>query len=301
MKTSLQHFVMTLAYWCFCLAGPTWSLERLIKAAKDRGAYLDLVPYKHWPEVIAAGVKMSCVLPEIQLYKAGEKGPELVAPFERGFNSSDEHQRLAVFFALSDALDRAKANSIPYIIVFTGMDTGEARDVQYQRIVEGFTTRIGGAEESLMDKANRLGITFIIEMLNTKGDPKKWWGHPGYLGNNTRELIEQVVRKIRSARFRLAFDVYHCALMGEDILVLIKEFGVHIGYVHLAGCLPGDVNRAELTLDGQSIDFRAIGAELAKVVPAGTFALAEYIPTAYAAGEVDQHLDLGFATFASRI
>ena len=298
----MKKFQLSLANWCF---RTKLSLRSLCFAAKKFGAYLDLVPYKDWDAVKKAGVKMSCVLPEMKISKQTDDGLKDVDPFERSFNWFD--CRAQVYEALNEALDRAYAEGIKYVIVFTGMETAADRDDQFEQIVRGFTHNLFMANESLVKKAERLGITFIIEMLNTKGDPACWQGHPRYLGHDTRELVEKVVKKIDSPSFRLAFDLYHCAMMGEDILALIEDLHEFIAYVHIAGCMPAkdggylSTNRGEPTLNGQSINFPAIGAALAKHLPDGTFVLAEWLLTKSDGETIRDDIGRGFNHFISDI
>jgi len=195
--------------------------------------------------------------------------------------------------AVSTALDDAAENNIGFVIVFAGYDTGEASTIQYQRIVDGYLDDSSG--ESLVAKAERLKVKLIIEMLNTKGDDETWRGHSGYLGNSTDELVNHVVKPINSTHFRLAFDIYHVVMMGEDPLKMLEAHGEYIAYIHVAGVMtnedgsPHPQNRGELHLDGQAIDYPVVMAA-AKHVPKGTFCLIEYIPEPENPDQVEKDL-----------
>jgi len=273
-----RHFIYTLPYWCHHDFGAKHGTKELIGLAKKVGADLDLVPFNQMDEVQNAGVRMSCVLPVMGQDKNGEDFP----PFLPGFNNPEHHDR--VYNAVDEAITKAAASDVPFVLVFSGYDTGGDRDEQFDLIVKGFTVpkEVGG--ESLVAKAVRLKVTLVVEMLNTAGDPETWKGHPGYLANNTAELVEKVIRPIGSDFFKLAFDVYHIVMMNEDPIEMIEKWGPYIGYIHVAGVMrEGDgfapTNRGELTLPGQVIDYPTIMAKLAGVVPKGTYCCLEYIPT----------------------
>ncbi|OGJ67623.1 hypothetical protein A3B61_02070 [Candidatus Peribacteria bacterium RIFCSPLOWO2_01_FULL_53_10] len=249
------------------------------------------MPFGEWNATKDAGVRLSCVLPDM-----GVEGPESkpVAPFVPGFNNPETAER--TYAAIDTALDRAAKAGIKYILVFTGFDTKEDRAIQCQRIVEGYTVIRGSAQESLIKKAERLGITFVIEMLNTEGEEATWKGHPGYLGNNTAEIVANVIRPIGSKNFLLVFDVYHVRMMGEDLIEMIEKYHDVIGYVHVAGVVVQvggghhPKNRGELDVNGQLVDYAEVCAKLAEYLPQGTYVLLEYIPTETDPTKVQQGL-----------
>ncbi len=275
MMSTDRHFHYVITDWCNRLFGAKLDTEGLCSLAKATGTDLDLVGYDQWGAVHANGVKMGCVMPDMSI------DSDEMAPFVPGFNDPAHHDR--VHNAIDAALDKASAAGVPFVIAFTGMDNGDDRNVQFQRIVDGFTKPHGDSQESLVKKAERLGITIVIEMLNVKGDEETWRGHPGYLGTSTDELVEKVIKPIGSKHLRLLFDLYHVTMMGEDVIEMIERHHEFIGYVHVAGVMLQDKghhprNRGELTIDGQVIDFPAAMSLLATHLPKGTYVLLEYIP-----------------------
>lgn len=277
-KESNMFFRPSLAHWCF---GSVFDLPQQCRLCKQHGLQLDLVPFENWQFVLDSGVALSCVLADM--------GKD-VLPFVPGFNDPQYAER--TYAAVDTAIDRAAAAQIKYVLVFTGFNTGEEQSVQFQRIVEGYTKPKGSAPESLVKKAERLGVTLIIEMLNTTGDEATWKGHPGYLGDNTAELIESVIKPIGSPNFLLAFDVYHVVMMDENPLAFIELYGDYIGYVHVAGVMSEDLarNRGELALEGQVIDYEAVFSAMSEFLPADTFVLFEYIPTSTDPAQVERDL-----------
>jgi hydroxypyruvate isomerase len=82
------------------------------------------------------------------------------------------------------------------------------------------------------------GVTCCLEPLNTKLD------HPGYWLNDSARAIGLV----RASSVRLLYDVYHMAMMGEDILQVIRENMEEIGHIHVAD-MPGRHQPGTGTID----------------------------------------------------
>lgn len=278
MEITMKHFQWTLADWCLRYFGAKWDTPDLIEVAQRLGCHLDLVAHQLWQQVQAAGVGLSCVLPDM-----GVRGPndEPMPPFEPGFGNLEHHDR--VHAAISAAIDRAADAGIRYVLVFTGYDNRDPRKTQYDRIVDAYTKPKGSAPESLLAKAESRGVILVLEMLNTEGEgPMK--GHEGYLGNDLDELVEHVIYEIDSPNFLLALDFYHVAMMYGDPIEAIERYHDVIGIVHIAGKqgkpdAHDPLNRGEILLEGQEIDYPPIFAKMAELLSPETFVLIEYIPT----------------------
>ncbi len=287
MVHSIRHFRYTVPDWCNRLFGAELDTAGLVAAAKELDTDLDLIPYDEADAVAEANVQMSCVLP---VMGKDENGEDFI-PFFPGFNSGDYDN--VVRAALNEALDHAAKYGIRFVICFTGYDNGAPRAEQFARVVAAYQDASSG--ESLIQKAGRLGVTFVMEMLNTLGDDATWRGHPGYLGDNSEELIEQVIRKVNSPNLRLAFDIYHVEMMGEDPIALIEKHHDVIGYIHVAGIFKDGENyaahnRGELNWDDQKVDYPPILAAAAKHLPKDTYVLLEYIPNTSTSEEITSNL-----------
>jgi hydroxypyruvate isomerase len=270
-----RHFTWSLAWWCHRMEGSPFDADRLCGLANHLGVKLDLVEKSEWKLVNERDVKMGCMLPEMTM----ADGLRL-EPFVPGFN--DPQYADGVHKVLSSALDLASQNGIASIIVFTGMGTNEDESEQYDKIVKGFIDEPIDGRESLIKKAERLQVTFMMEMLNTNGDEKTWRGHPGYLGNSTNKLVEKVIKRVNSSRLRLAFDIYHVAMMREDPLEMIENHHEFIGNVQVAGMTEGNANRGEITAEGQMIRYADVFSKLREKLPGGGKGipvLLEYIPS----------------------
>lgn len=286
---SQTYFRYAIPDWCNRLFGAKVDTAGLCQLAEIVHADLDLVAYDQWTEVQQRGVQLSCVLPDMGTDSNGKK----YDPFVPGPNNRDHWRR--IYDALSEALEKCAAAEpkVENVLVFTGNATEEDRDVQFQNIVDFYlSTQFG---PSLIAKAEDLGITFVIEMLNTTGDPETWKGHPGYLGNSTSDVVEKLIRPIGSSRFKLAFDVYHVVMMEEDPIDMIETYHEDIGYVHVAGVMLQEEghhpqNRGELTISGQVVDYPAVMKKLAEHLPRGTYVLLEYIPQEATVSRVRENL-----------
>ena len=178
-------------------------------------------------EAAAIGLQGVEMLPPELWATAREVGLEVVTltghAIETGFNHPDYRQ---VVTAQVDALvEQASANSIPYVIVFSGnRSQPELPDRQaIANCVSGLAP--------LASRAEQAGVTLILELLNSKVD------HPGYQCDHSQFGFE-VVRQVDSPALKVLFDIYHMQLMEGDISRTIKANLDAIGHIHTAG-VPG--------------------------------------------------------------
>ncbi len=268
-ETSAAEPQNRVTHWTNAFFAAKLSIQDLCSMAKGLHAGIDLPPQTDWPAIKEAGVTIGSVVADMGKNAAGEQ----IAPFEVGFN--DPKHAALVRQKTIETLEAAFKVGIKHMIVFTGMDTKESRDVQFDRIVKGFTEKPEGGE-SIMEIAERCGVTMDMEMLNTKADPVTWRGHPGYLGDSTDE-VAALVRKVREVSGKdnlgLLFDLYHVSTMGEDIHKKIDAHHDVITYAHAAGekrnadGTPAPDTRGPLTKEGQVIDYAKAIAHLRGYLP----------------------------------
>lgn len=79
--------------------------------------------------------------------------------------------------------------------------------------------------------AEEKNLMIVIEPLNDVQD------HPGFLMNSS-DVAFEMVAEIASPRVKVLYDVYHMAMMGEDVEDVIRKNIDMIGYVHFAD-VPG--------------------------------------------------------------
>jgi hydroxypyruvate isomerase len=214
--SSLRHSV---SQWCF----PTIPLPRLAAAARDLGCEaIDLLEPEQWPEIKSSGLVCSLA-----------RGPGSISD---GFNRRENHATLVPAFA--ERL-RACANAgISNVVCFSGDRRGQSDEEGLEICAEGFQRLAGDAE--------RAGVTLCLELLNSEVD------HPDYQCDRTAWGVE-LCRRVNSPRVKLLFDIYHMAVMGEDVIHEIREHHSWFAHYHTAG-VPG---RHEI--DGsQTLDYPAV-------------------------------------------
>jgi hydroxypyruvate isomerase len=187
--------------WCFFKPGmDARSYYARLKAIGYAAA--ELVDPGRWDAAKAAG------LPILNLASPG---------FEDGLNVAANHAVLLP--QIRACLERAKANDIPQVILFSGNRKGQADEVSLNNCLV--------ASQSLVRDAERLGVTLVFEMLNGID-------HPDYAADRSRFGFE-LARAIDSPHFKVLYDIYHMHRMGEDVTADIVGNLPLIGHLHLAG------------------------------------------------------------------
>jgi hydroxypyruvate isomerase len=172
-----------------------------------------------------------------------------------GFNRPDQHDRLVA--ESERLLPLIAAAGIPQMIVFSGNRDGMSD-------AEGLANCVVGLKR-IMPTAERLGVTVIMELLNSKVD------HKDYMCDHTPWGVE-LARQVGSRRFRLLYDIYHMQIMEGDVIRTIRDNFAEIGHYHTGG-VPG---RHEI--DGsQELNYPRIMMTLAELGYTG-FVGQEFVP-----------------------
>jgi hydroxypyruvate isomerase len=173
-----------------------------------------------------------------------------------GWNRPNQHAKL---IAESERLlPLVAAAGIPQMIVFSGNRAGMSDG-------EGLANCAAGLKQ-IMPLAERLGVTVIMEMLNSKVD------HKDYQADHTGWAVE-LAKAIGSDRFKLLYDVYHMQIMEGDVLRTVRENIGFISHIHTGG-VPG---RHEID-DAQELNYPGIMRTLASLGFSG-YVGQEFIPT----------------------
>src|SRR5262249_23257538 len=77
------------------------------------------------------------------------------------------------------------------------------------------------------DLAEKYGITYSVEHLNTKID------HAGYVFPNVEDVV-RLIHEVGSPRIRLLLDFYQAQIQDGNISELIKKYHKYIGYIHVS-------------------------------------------------------------------
>jgi hydroxypyruvate isomerase len=189
------------------------------------------------------------------ILKMGIKGVDLVGPNDfltlkkygllatminsgsipKGFNRKENHEGLIA--GLRKAIEAAAENAYPNVICFSGNREGLADDVGAANCVEGFKAIAPFAEEKK--------VTLCMELLNSHN-------HKDYMFDSTAWGVD-VCKRVGNPRMKILYDIYHSAMMGEDIIPTFQKNVEYIGHIHTGG-YPG---RGEID-STQKLDYAAI-------------------------------------------
>ncbi len=236
----------SVARWCF----GNMPLPEFCAEAKRIGLDgIDLLSEPDWDVPKAHGLVCTVA-----------NGP---GPIPDGWNRPDLHDRLV---AESERLLPLVARAgIAQMIVFSGNRRGMSDG-------EGIANCVNGLKR-IIPTAERLGVTLVMEMLNSKVD------HFDYHADHT-EWAAQVAQGIGSARFKLLYDIYHMQIMEGDVIRTIEKHQAIIGHYHTAGN-PG---RHEID-ETQELFYPRIARAIAATGFTG-FVAHEFIPTRDALGKL---------------
>ncbi len=181
---------------------------------------------------------------------------ETVGRIEKAFNRIEYHDTLEEIYL--PHLKAAAAVGAKQVIVFPGNRDGMSDE-------EGLENTATGLKR-LLPLAEELGITLVMELLNSKVD------HPDYMCDHT-EWGVALCEKLKTENFKLLYDVYHMQVMEGDVIATIRKYQSYISHYHTGGC-PG---RNEIN-DTQELYYPAIMRAIADTGYTG-FVGQEFIPT----------------------
>lgn len=238
--------------WCFNDCFDEDKVENAIALArhcKEIGLVaMEGIPREAYPEVRKLGLDISLVS-------------------SHGFATGPCHpdNREKVISDLKEAIDVAVEFDCPSVITFTGMRyEGMDEKKAAQRCIDTW--------KEVLPKAEKAGVTLVLEHLNSRDNTHPMKGHPGYFGDDV-DFCAELVQRVGSEHFKLLFDIYHVSVMNGDVIRRIRQYQDLIGHYHTAGN-PG---RAELD-DTQEINYPPILEEIVQSGYQG-FVAQEFIPT----------------------
>lgn len=173
---------------------------------------------------------------------------------EKGFNRPANHEQLLA--ELRKNIDAAAAAGFPNVIAMSGNRAGMDDEEGLKNCVAGLKKIAGYAEKKK--------VTVCLEFLNSHD-------HKDYMADSTRWCVA-LVQQVGSPRVKVLYDIYHAAMMKEDVLADIEKHHECWGHYHTGG-VPG---RNEID-DTQTLDYRKIMLAIAKTGFAG-YVGQEFIP-----------------------
>jgi hydroxypyruvate isomerase len=196
----------SFSWWCFENRGvnPT----TLLNESKKIGYMgVDLLPREFWEEAINVGLTIVNI--------AGHR------PLEKGFNHLENHDYLEK--EVLKQLELSAKFKIPYVTVFSGNRNGINDEIGLSNTVIGL--------KRIITQAEKLGVTLVLELLNSKID------HPDHQCDRTLWGVA-VCEIINSPNLKLLYDIYHMQIMEGDVIHTIIDHLDRIAHIHTAG-VPG--------------------------------------------------------------
>ncbi len=224
--------------WCY----GKMSLDELCQNAKAMGIQaIDLLGPNDWPTVKKHG-----------LICAVANGP---GGIENGWNRPDDHDKLVK--ESERILPLVAQAGLPNMIVFSGNRRGISDAEGLENCAKGL--------KRITPLAEKLGVTVIMELLNSKVN------HKDYQCDHTAWGVE-LCKRVGSERFKLLYDIYHMQIMEGDVISSIQRYKDFIGHYHTGG-VPG---RNEID-ETQELNYRRIAQAIVETGFTGYFAH-EFIP-----------------------
>jgi hydroxypyruvate isomerase len=193
--------------WLFAKEAP--SIPDRIRAAKAAG--LDGIEFWHWSNKDLDAVKAA--LDETGLPIAGI----LCEPIARITDPEAHHMFLE---GVRASLSAAMKLGAPVMIAQAGDDRpGISRETQHAALVKVL--------KDAADIVKGSDVVIALEPLNDRVD------HPGYYLTSTTEGLD-IIDEVDRPEIKLLYDIYHSAMMGEEIETVLDGRLDRVVHVHLA-------------------------------------------------------------------
>jgi len=150
----------------------------------------------------------------------------------KGLNRIENHDECLA--KVRRGIDDTADASFPNVITLSGNRAG-------MDDAEGLKNCVVGLKK-IAPYAEKKKVTVCLELLNSID-------HKDYMADSTRWCLE-LVRKVGSPRVKVLYDIYHAAMMKEDVLADIQKHHECWGHYHTGG-YPG---RNEID-DTQKLDY----------------------------------------------
>ena len=159
----------------------------------------------------------------------------------KGLNRVENHD--ACLAAIRKSIDATSAAGFPNVITLSGNREG----LDDQQGLEN----CAAALKQIAPYAEEKKVTVCLEFLNSIN-------HKDYMADSTRWCVE-LVRRVNSPRVKVLYDIYHAAMMKEDVLADIRKHADCWGHYHTGG-MPGR-NEIDAT---QTLDYAQLMRAIAE-------------------------------------
>jgi hydroxypyruvate isomerase len=144
-----------------------------------------------------------------------------VGGIERAFNRTEHHDALVA--AYEPHLRACAEVGAKQAICFSGNRDGMSDEQGLEHCATGL--------RRLLPLAEKLGITLVMELLNSKVN------HPDYMCDRTAWGVE-LCKRAASPNFKLLYDIYHMQIMEGDVIATIRSSHECFSHYHTGG-VPG--------------------------------------------------------------
>ncbi len=193
-------------------------LEDFCVAAKGMGiGSIELLETSDFATLRKHGLDCAVVTFPTTVTKDGVK----VGMIEKAFNRLEHHDALVEVYErkLKDCAEVGAKQ----LICFSGNRDGMDDEQGLENCAVGL--------KRILPLAEKLGITLVMELLNSRVD------HPGYMCDHSAWGVG-LSERIASPHFRLLYDIYHMQVMEGDVIATIRAHHPHFSHYHTGGC-PG--------------------------------------------------------------
>lgn len=240
------------AYWCYVGDGK-------------------LTPDEFFAAAAEIGIKGVEMVPPAQRQLARDHGLEIInhncGSIENSFNKLENHA--ALIEQHRAGIDANAADGIKDLIVFCGNRDG-------QDDAEGLANTIAGYKR-IVPYAEEKGVTLLFEMFNQKD-------HPDYMGDYTQFGLD-LIGAVNSPNLRIVYDMYHMALMEQNIIADVVDNLDIMTHLHLAAAA-----KRNCTADCTRIPYPEIVRAIHGAGYAGYWGQ-EFVPGADVKGELRRAFD----------
>ncbi|MEM0896925.1 MAG: TIM barrel protein [Verrucomicrobiota bacterium] len=203
--------------WCY----PKISLEDLCVAGKEFGLEsIELLDPPDFPTIKKHGIHCAMVsFPTGELTPGDKKSR--VGGIPRAFNRVEFHDKLVEIY--EPLIKESANNGFDKVICFSGNRDGLDDEQGIENCAIGL--------KRLMPLCEKLGVTLVMELLNSKVN------HKDYQCDKSAWGVE-LCKRVGSEHFKLLYDIYHMQIMEGDIIATIKRDHQYFAHYHTGG-VPG--------------------------------------------------------------
>lgn len=167
------------------------------------------------------------------------KGPEdqKIGSIPHGFNRMEYHDLLVQ--AYEPLIQVSAEAGFKQVICFSGNRDGMSDEQGLENCAVGL--------KRLMPLCEKLGVTLVMELLNSKVN------HADYMCDKSAWGVALCEKLDSTPHFKLLYDIYHMQIMEGDVIATIRKHHAHFAHYHTGG-VPG---RAEID-ETQELNYAAI-------------------------------------------